>query len=247
MTIALLADIHGNLEALRACLQDAHGRGAQRFAFLGDLVGYGADGGAVIDIVASYAERGAVVVKGNHDAAVERNNGHHLDDDAMEAIEWTRANLTAGQRSFLSALPLRVVSEDICYVHSSAAEPERWSYVNSVSTACASIEAAAATWVFCGHTHEQRLYFRTLTGKSAAFDPTPGRNVPVHSRHRWLGVVGSVGQPRDGNPSAAYALFDPATEEITFLRVAYDHLSAAEKIRHAGLPVGLAYRLERGM
>ena len=102
---ALLSDIHGNLEALNACLLHAEGRGAKRFVFLGDLVGYGADARGVVEVVARYAAEGAVVLKGNHDAAIEES-GAYFNDAARAAIEWARETLTEEQRRFLVALPL---------------------------------------------------------------------------------------------------------------------------------------------
>src|SRR5450755_1190002 len=120
LIIALLADVHSNLEALRACLKHAAGRGAERYAFLGDLVGYGADPAAVVDIVADHASRGAIVVKGNHEAAVTQG-ARSLNDAAHEAIEWTRNALSPGQRGFLASLPLIIHDGSMCFVHASAA------------------------------------------------------------------------------------------------------------------------------
>jgi len=245
MILALFSDLHANLDALRACLEHAQARGAERFAFLGDVVGYGAEPGAVVDLVAEYAGRGAVVLQGNHDAAIE-GGGRGLNDDAYAAVEWTRSALSPAQREFLAKLPLIVNEDDLCFVHSSAERPERWIYVQTNGAARESIEAAGATYTFAGHVHDQVLYFHTPTGKTAPFRPTSGSVVPVPSHRRWHAIVGSVGQPRDGNPAAAYALFDSAREEMTFFRVAYDHLAAARKIRAAGLPEALALRIERG-
>jgi diadenosine tetraphosphatase ApaH/serine/threonine PP2A family protein phosphatase len=245
MILAIFSDLHANLDSLRACLEHAEDRGAERFAFLGDLVGYGAEPGAVVDLVAEYAGRGAVVLQGNHDAAIE-GGGRGLNDDAYEAVEWTRSALSPAQKEFLAKLPLIVRDDDLCFVHSSADRPERWIYVQTNGAARESIEAANATYTFAGHVHDQVLYFHTPTGKTAPFRPTSGSVVPVPSHRRWHAIVGSVGQPRDGNPAAAYALFDSAREEMTFFRVAYDHLAAAAKIRAAGLPEALALRIERG-
>ena len=246
MLIALLADIHANLEALNACLAHAAQLGAERYAFLGDLVGYGPDPAQVVDIVREYVARGAIVVKGNHDEAVERA-ARALNDEAHEAIEFTRDALSGDQRSFLSALPLMVKQDSICYVHGSAEAPHKWGYVLDSSGARDSIEAAQTSYVFSGHVHEQVLYFKTLAGKTAAFHPLSGSRVPVHSHHHWLAITGSAGQPRDGNPAAAYALFDSGKEELTFFRVPYDHLTTANKIRRAGLSEWLAHRIENAI
>ena len=132
-------------------------------------------------------------------------------------------------------------------MHSSADRPERWVYVETNGAARQSIEAANAVYTFAGHVHDQVLYFHTPTGKTAPFRPVSGSVVPVPPHRRWHAIVGSVGQPRDGNPAAAYAIFDSVKEEMTFFRVPYDHLLAARKIRAAGLPEALALRIERGV
>src|SRR3954451_6759193 len=120
--IALLADIHANLEAFEACLAHARGHGATRFALLGDLVGYGADPGPVVERAAALAADGAIVVKGNHDEAVERAPTY-LNDMAQAAIDWTRTVLTTAQKDFLAGLPLSGRDPARCYVHASADRP----------------------------------------------------------------------------------------------------------------------------
>lgn len=249
MKLALLADVHANLQALRACLADARVRGASQYAFLGDLVGYGADPGAVMDIVMQMTLQGAWAVRGNHDdAAVAPLANSDRADQAGAA--WTHARLSAEQREFLAGLPLVVTHDFMCLVHASAHEPQVWEYVKDNRTAAASLQAAedngGATHVFGGHVHEQRLFFHGAVGKMMGFEPTPGVAVPVRRHRRWLATVGSVGQPRDGNSDAMYALFDSEAAALTFLRVPYDHQAAAQAIRAAGLPEFNATRLALG-
>jgi diadenosine tetraphosphatase ApaH/serine/threonine PP2A family protein phosphatase len=246
LAIALLADIHGNLEALEACLKHAAATGATRHVFLGDFVGYGADPEAVVTLVARFAGEGAVVVQGNHDEAIAKRAGY-MNESTKHSIEWTREALSGGSRAFLEGLPLIVRDGAVCYVHASAHNPARWDYVDTPATARRSAEAAQATYTFSGHVHDQALYFEGARGIWSVFQPIPGSPVPIRARRRWLAIAGSVGQPRDGNPAAAYALFDPVREEITFHRVAYDNLRAARKIRDARLPEAHAYRVERGI
>lgn len=246
MVLALLSDIHSNLEALEACLRHARENGAERYAFLGDLVGYGADPQAVVDRIVKYSQEGGVVLKGNHDEAV-RTSSDYMNHTAAEAIEWTRGVLTEEGKAYLDALPLCVREDAVCFVHASAAHPARWEYVDSPAEAARSMAAAQATYTFSGHVHDQALYFRRPTGKTGWLAPLPGCPMPVPPHSRWLALVGSVGQPRDGNPAAAYALFDPAKATVTFHRVPYDHGTAADKVRAAGLPAILAYRLEEGI
>jgi diadenosine tetraphosphatase ApaH/serine/threonine PP2A family protein phosphatase len=246
MLTALFADVHSNLAALEACLRHARERGAQRFAFLGDLVGYGPDPAAVIDTVA--AIDGAIVVKGNHDDAVEvEPKARDLNDVAYAAITWTRGALSVAQRQFLASLPMMVKEKDITFVHASASRPEKWEYIEDGAAAQRSMVAAGTSYVFSGHVHDQMLYFNTPAGKTASFRPTPGSATPVPRRRGWLAIVGSVGQPRDGNPAAAYALFDDVSEVMTFFRIPYDHLATASRIRVSGLPPLLAERITRGL
>jgi diadenosine tetraphosphatase ApaH/serine/threonine PP2A family protein phosphatase len=246
MKVALLADIHANLEALEACLEHAHEQGAEQVAVLGDLVGYGADPAAVIERVQALAAAGAVVVRGNHDAAVVVAGADTMNRSAEAAVGWTRQQLDQGQLAFLAALPLTVRREAVCYVHASADRPADWTYIHDAMAAAQSVAAAGATWVFSGHVHEQALYHLTPAGHALPFKPVPGVAIPVPAHRRWLAVAGSVGQPRDGNTAACYALFDTGRVTLTFYRVPYDWSVAAAKIRAAGLPEFLALRLERG-
>lgn len=247
MKIALLADVHANLEALTACLEAARAQGAERFAFLGDLVGYGADPGAVVDVVAALVGEGAVAVRGNHDEAAIAGSAELMHQTAGKAIAWTRARLGEGQRAFLAGLPLVVREEGLFLVHASPETPAQWLYVTDPLRAARGLDAAApASWVFCGHVHEPVLYTRGAAARPVPFRPVPGVAIPVPARRQWLAVVGSTGQPRDGNTAACYAMLDTGRATLTYFRVPYDWRAAADKVRAAGLPESLARRLERG-
>jgi diadenosine tetraphosphatase ApaH/serine/threonine PP2A family protein phosphatase len=244
--LALLADLHANLEATEACLAEARALGAERFAFLGDLVGYGADPGAVVDLVADLAARGAVVVRGNHDEAVLALRPDQLNREAERAVLWTREHLGPGQLRFLASLPLTLREGPALYVHASAARPADFDYVTDARRAAESLASTDATWVFTGHVHEQALYVTGPDGWPVAFRPTPGVAIPTPPHRRWHAVVGSAGQPRDGSTAACYALADLERRTLTFRRVPYDWTAAAAKIRAAGLPEFLAARLGLG-
>ena len=246
MRIALLSDIHANLEALTACLGHARERGADRLAFLGDFVGYGADAVGVVTRIAHEVEEGALAIKGNHDAAMERRGGY-FNEAAQASLDWARGTLPAPLLAFLARLPLTLRESPLYFVHASAVAPERWTYVDSPGAATRCVEAAGEAYTFVGHVHDQALYYAGMRGGMLTFRPTAGTAIPVGAHRRWLAVVGSVGQPRDRNPAAGYALFDDARAEITFFRVPYDHAAAAGKIRAAGLPDSLAYRVEMGI
>ena len=244
--LALFADIHGNLEAISACLAHAKRLGAERYAFLGDLVGYGADPVAVLDLVEQYAADGAVAVLGNHDAAALGGPVDEMNANAQVAIAWTRTQLGARQRAFLDALPLTAKGDNMLFVHASAAAPQRWTYVTDAADAEQSMNAADSSYIFCGHVHQPMLYYMGTDRRPLPFVPVPGIPIPAGRHRRWLAIVGSAGQPRDGNNAACYAFFDTESDRLTYFRVPYDHGIAAQKIRAAGLPSRLALRLERG-
>lgn len=247
MKIAILSDIHSNLEALQACLAHARFKGAEKFVFLGDLLGYGADPLACLDIISAKVEAGALAVLGNHDEAVLGGMCDKLAFVARDAIYWTRQQLQQPERNFLQALPLVARDGKSFYVHASAAFPERWTYINSESSAAKCMAAAAQPLTVVGHVHHQMLYYTARGGVVHAFKPVSGVAIPLLLRNRqWLAIAGSVGQPRDGNPAAAYLLHDRHNETLTFFRVPYDHWSAARKVRASGLPERLAHRLETG-
>ena len=247
MLIALLSDIHANLEALDACLGHARSRGAERYALLGDFVGYGADPAWVVERARAMARDGALVVQGNHDEAVVRGSRPSMRSDARHSIDWTRERLDSGQLAFLAALPLTQRDGALLFVHANAWDPAQWSYIETRHDAVRSLHATDSRYTFCGHMHEPMLYHLSGTGKAGEFKPTPGVAIPVASHRQWLVIPGSVGQPRDNNPAACYAVFDQERAELIYQRVAYDHDTAAAKVRAAGLPQALAERLHDGV
>ena len=249
MKLALLSDIHSNLQALQACLAHARAQGAQQLAFLGDMVGYGAQPGDVIDGIRDLQAKGAWVVRGNHDELAVAPPASIQKVGDMGA-QWTHDQLSPAQRLWLAGLPLTYAAETVLLVHASANEPGRWRYVTDALTATASLDAARAwpevRYVFGGHVHAQTLYYRGAEGRLMPFQPQAGMAIPVPRHRHWLATVGSVGQPRDGNPQAMYALLDTSAQVLTFHRVHYDHVVAADAIRRAGLPEMFASRLEMG-
>ncbi len=246
MRIALLSDIHGNFHALEACLDAVRARGVDRYVFLGDLVGYGADSARVVDVVMDAVARGGLAVRGNHDEAID-GEASYLNEMARAGVAHARHALSVPQRTFLRNLPLVERDKDCCFVHGSADRPERYPYLDSADAARKCALAAERPVAFCGHVHEQRLYFGTRDQKMSLLVPTPGIPIPVPHHRKWVALVGSVGQPRDRNPAAAFAIYDGARPSLVFHRVSYDHRAAAQRIRDAGLPEALAYRVERGV
>lgn len=249
MKLALLSDLHANARALAACLAHARANGATQFAFLGDLVGYGAEPVAVLEEVMALAEAGAWVVRGNHDTSAAHAPAQVVTVEHLSS-QWTHAQLAERHRDWLAGLPLAGTAGDALLVHASAHEPDRWEYVDRAPLAQRCLDAAQAQWgarlVFCGHVHQQQLWYRGADGRIAAFAPVAGVAVPLSAHRQWLAVVGSAGQPRDGDTRAMYALLDVAQGRLAFHRVAYDHAGAAAAVRAAGLPEAFAQRLERG-
>ena len=245
MLLAIFADIHANRQAFTACLEAARTRGAERFICLGDYVGYGADPEWTVETVMNLVGEGALAVRGNHDQAISVLTDT-MNAEAQAAIEWTRGRLSAPERRFLAELPLAIEEDDRLYVHSEASQPERWRYVRSTADAGRSLGATDAHVTFCGHIHQPALYSMSATGKMTSFIPTSHVAVQLLSGRRWLAVLGSVGQPRDGDPAACFALFDTDSREITYCRVPYDVDAAAKRIDENGLPSWLADRLFLG-
>lgn len=242
MLIALFADIHANRQAFSACLAQARDDGAKRIVLLGDYVGYGADPEWTVETVMDLVDKGAAAVLGNHDSAIG-NPREQMNIEARMVIEWTRGELGASQRQFLAGLPLAQYDEGRLYVHAEARDPKSWTYVASTADAAHSLAATPAHLTFCGHIHQPALYSMSATAKMTTFTPTTGFPIQLLPGRRWLAVLGSVGQPRDGNPAACYAMLDTATRELTYCRVPYDVEQAAARIRSKGLPLWLADRL----
>jgi diadenosine tetraphosphatase ApaH/serine/threonine PP2A family protein phosphatase len=240
--LAIFADIHANRQAFAACLEVARAQGAERMILLGDYVGYGADPEWTLDMVMGMVDGGAMAVLGNHDEAVTTPT-ITFNAAAQAAIEWTRGRLGVEQRRFLSELPLALREDDRLYVHSEASSPASWRYVQSTSDAARSLMATSSHVTFCGHIHSPALYSMSAAAKMTSFVPTSGVAVQLLPGRRWLAVLGSVGQPRDGNPAASFAMLDTGRQEITWRRVAYDVETAARRIRENGLPLWLADRL----
>jgi diadenosine tetraphosphatase ApaH/serine/threonine PP2A family protein phosphatase len=240
--LAIFADIHANRQAFAACLDAARARGAKRMIFLGDYVGYGADPEWTLETVMGLVDGGAVAVLGNHDQAVSSPTVT-FNAQAQAAIEWTRGRLGAEQRRFLAELPLALQEDDRLYVHSEASSPASWRYVQGAPDAARSLMATSSHVTFCGHIHQPALYSMSAAATMTGFVPASGVPVPLLPGRRWLAVVGSVGQPRDGNPAASFAMFDTGSQEITWCRVPYDVETAATRIRENGLPRWLADRL----
>ena len=237
---AILSDIHSNLEALVAVLEAAERAGATSYVCLGDVVGYGADPVEAIRLV---EEHDCVTVLGNHDrAAIEPGAEMGMNDWAREATLWTREHLGDHGARYLSALPLTAELDVAVLVHATPATPERWGYIIGEGDAASAFPHFVGPLCLVGHTHSPAFFEETNGGARFVGDGT----LELVEGRRYIVNVGSVGQPRDGDPRAAFALLDGEEGTIRVVRVDYDVETARQKIMEAGLPRQLGDRLRDG-
>ncbi len=240
MRYAILSDVHANLEALEAVLRALEKEHVDRLLCAGDLVGYGADPAACL---AQLRNQGAACVCGNHDYAVAgKLEPDWFNDQARAAVEWTARCLPEPEKGYLEELPLVWTDSNVTLVHGSVHEPEQFHYVMDLVNARASLDAQKTPVAFIGHTHVPRI-FAQQDGKVSTLRVQQLRLDP---KQKYLVNVGSVGQPRDGDPRAAYCLFDAEAQSLEIRRVPYEIARAQEKIVRNGLPRFLADRLSVG-
>ena len=237
MKTAVISDVHSNVDALSAVFSDLEQTGIERVICLGDIVGYGADPDECLQLI---KEKCDVVLKGNHDSAVSGSGEHSsFNPEAEEAIYWTRNRISVEWKDYLEKLPMIFEENGIIYVHASPHKPERWSYIVSREDALYEFRYFKGNAAFIGHSH--------LSGIFCHDGDTFDDEVILNEEKRYIINVGSVGQPRDGNSNAAYAVYDDKLKSVNINRVAYDVESAAEKIIDAGLPSFLSSRLTAGI
>ncbi|MCO5082014.1 MAG: metallophosphoesterase [Rhizobiaceae bacterium] len=243
MRTAFLSDIHANREAFEAVLDAVERVGVDRIVILGDVVGYGPDPEHAVETAAALVDRGAVCLLGNHDEAV-LSGPRGMSENARIAVNWTRGRLERAHLDFLAGLPLTHEEDGALHVHASADEPARWHYVDSCSAAARSLSATSARLIVCGHTHLPAIFYARPGATPTHFRPLDDKPAPLLSVLRHVVVVGSVGQPRDGNPAACFGLLDTQERAFTMMRAPYDAERTARKIEAAGdLPKWLAMRL----
>jgi diadenosine tetraphosphatase ApaH/serine/threonine PP2A family protein phosphatase len=242
MRTLIVADVHGNIEALEAVLRDAESSGSLDAIWcLGDTAGYGAEPGACIDLLRSFP---LVAIAGNHDLAAAGLLGtEDFNPAASTAAEWTAAQLKDEQRAWLASLPASHTEGDFSLVHGSFVDPV-WDYLVSEEAARDHFELQETPYCLVGHSHYP-LVFAGTNGAVSGFQLQAG-DVLLLESVKFVANPGSVGQPRDGDPRAAYALLDHERHELSFHRVEYDFRSTQGKIIAAGLPPFLAERLELG-
>jgi predicted phosphodiesterase len=232
--IAIISDIHANLEALDAVLQSIDEMGVDATYCLGDIVGYNADPGACVERVRTRCDG---VVLGNHDAAVARNSGiASLPPDGQEAARHNRSLLSEEQRDYLADRPPVLQAARCTFVHATPDDPMAWKRLTTYPAAQRQFAHFETDLCFVGHTHVPAVMSDQLGV------------LHVREGHRFLVNVGSVGQPRDQTPKASFGIFDTEAVSYQNMRVEYDVAAAAGKIRAApDLPDRLAERLEVGL
>ena len=242
MIVAVISDIHGNLHALQAVLEAIEASAAEQLWCLGDLVGYGAHPNECVALVREHA---AVCLAGNHDLAVLGSIAiGDFSASAGAAVRWTRSVISEQSRSYLASLPPSRRQGELGLFHASPRDAV-WEYVISLPLAELCLDAQPTKRSLIGHSHVA-LSFSRAEGASATGRWQPAGSSAAIDRGEWLLNPGSVGQPRDGDPRAAWLLIDTDSWIATFLRTTYDVAAAAGAIRAAGLPDALARRLERG-
>jgi len=239
MKYALFGDIHANLEALTRVLEDAKEHGCTHYVCLGDIVGYNANPHECVEIIRNLD---CPVVKGNHDEEASQDTPlDGLNPLAAHALRWTREALSSEDRDWLRGMKMVRQVRDFTIVHATLDTPAGWGYVTNKFDAMASFSYQFTPVCFHGHTHTPRFYV-----KDGSVESVPGESIKIEMGRKYFINAGSVGQPRDGDWRASYAIYDADNQVVTIRRLEYDLAGAQRKIVEAGLPEMLANRLAVG-
>lgn len=236
MAVAIISDIHGNLEALTTIFKYLSTRGIDDIYCLGDIVGYGPNPNECVELV---AKKCSTVIMGNHDHAVlGLTSTEYFNDFAKISTHWTREHLTAENMHFLSTLPFVYDTDDFYLVHASPSHPEQWNYVLTELDAHNEFDYFKQLVCFIGHSHFPIVFHKNGFTRDAV--------MLFEKRNKYIVNVGSVGQPRDGNPLCSFSIYDADKREMEYVRLDYEIEKTCEKIIKAGLPNFLAERLTKG-
>lgn len=241
MRYALISDIHSNLEALESVLAGLSKERIDKFLCIGDVVGYAANPAECIEIVRTL--RCEASISGNHEWGVlGLLDAEYFSEDAKAAVVWTKGVLSKADLDYLNSFKLTYESRDFVLVHGSLDEPQEFRYIYDSSQAHPTLESMTRPLCFVGHTHAAGILY--FAGGRIMYEGSGA--VSIDHDRKYIINVGSVGQPRDGDPRASYALYDTDDKKVEIKRVAYDMESAKDKILKAGLPKRLALRLCEG-
>ena len=245
MRIAIISDIHSNLEALTTVFADIDQQNIDTVYCAGDIVGYGPNPNECIELV---QERCSKLVLGNHDAAVfDKVMAKDFNANAQIAVNWTAATLTNDSYRFLQTLPMREEIDDITLVHATPYDPHMWYYISSIEDARFNFHFFNTRTCIIGHTH--------IPGVISL--PDPASDLKIWQKEtlsfdidspeaKQIINVGSVGQPRDNNPQSSYVIYDNSEGSITFRRLDYDIAAYQEKMHTIGMPEFLSQRVAEG-
>lgn len=236
MKIAIISDIHGNLEALSEVFNYLSDKGVNDVFCLGDIVGYGPNPNECIDLVASKCKKSII---GNHDhAALGLTSIEYFNDFAKLSTYWTMNELTNKSKDFLLSLDFQISTNDYILVHSSPSEPKSWNYVLSEEDAKQEFEHFEQNVCFIGHSHYPVIFSKNGFSRKG--------NIVLDDTNKYIVNVGSTGQPRDGDSRACFCIYNLEQKSVEYVRIEYDIESTRKKIQDAGLPTFLADRLRKG-
>ncbi len=231
MRYAVISDIHANRQALEAVMIDAGAVGVDGVICLGDVVGYGPDPAEVLQIVHAKVD---YILQGNHDAAVSGQlDPVNFNPNARRLVEWTATQIDGKARRFLGGLPAVLAGDGFRCAHAELAMPYRYGYIIEAEDALPSWQACSEPLLFVGHSHQPGLF---VTGKSGRAYALEAQDFQVEAGKRYIVNVGSVGQPRDGDVRASYALYDNETGAVYFRRIPFDVNGYRASLEHRGLP-----------
>lgn len=241
MRYGIFSDVHSNLEALTAVLEAFRKESIEEYLCVGDIVGYAADPLACIERVREVAE---AAVAGNHDwAAIGLLSDAYFNEFAREALVWTRQRIGLGERAYLEALGLVYKNKDLTLVHGTLEDPPAFDYLIDEADAAASAAALENNICFVGHSHVAGIFAVEPSGRLWRLS---GTTSGIGEGNKYIVNVGSVGQPRDGDPRASYCVYDSARKKVWLKRAAYDVASARRRVIAEGLPAYLGDRLLYG-
>jgi len=242
MRYGIFADIHSNFEALEAVIEAYKKESIDRYFCAGDIVGYAANPGECIEKVSSLA---GIAIAGNHDwAAVDLFPDDYFNPAARQALAWTREKLDDQGRGFLKALKLTYSNNDLIMVHGTLQKPQDFNYMSDGYMAEEAFRLVETGICFVAHTHVPGFYIKD-SGKLSSYSQESC--LDIKAGNKYIVNVGSVGQPRDGNPDSAYCIYDSAKRKVQIKRVSYNTEITRKKIIDAGLPKFLGDRLLTGM
>ena len=242
MKFIIFSDIHSNLESLQSFCRVTESVLHDKKVCLGDIVGYNADPNPVVEWVRDKTD---FALAGNHDYSVlNKTDPNYLNPAAYQASLWTRRNLTNSNKDFLNTLPIEKEEDGIYWVHSSPFEPKKWHYISTKKIAEKNFNYFDQAICFVGHSHLPGIFEKNKNNKVYSHDTTKEELDP---ESRYIINVGSLGQPRDGNPDPVFVFYDSVSHIVKFFRFSYDLFSTQQKIIACGLPYILADRLRKGL